>query len=350
MDNKPQRTKFGRLPVASYPYGWNCFTKFSGYRAASLLELKMKPAFLFLVTALAIPTVAGADQTLSFRGGIAGSLQQYPYAVASTAFPPTVDVVADSSYGIGGFASVAYGVSDLFNGYGLEASLSFTRLEGDDAFGEPAPGPGSCAPGIYDVLTLSHGSCMDGAEVTNTSISGQARLLGTRTLSATGTQVLAGFGVLSFQNDIDGMMIYPGDISRQSRDTDFLGAGIVFGARHNMPVSGTWTLGLEGFGGVFRGDHETRIRDSYNGAVGALDLNEVSNVYSLDLAASVERDVSAFGRPGSVEVGVSYNALFGAGNTANFGPFFASGNSSPTGSTRDTFDAISLFAGYTLTF
>lgn len=310
----------------------------------------MKPVFVLLVTSLTIPTVASADQTLSFRGGVAGSLQQYPYAIASVAGLPAIDDIGESDYGIGGFVSVTYGISDVFNGYGLEASLSFMQLEGDDAFGEPAPGSGATTPAIFDVLTLSHGVGMDGAEVSNTATSGQARLLGTRTLSATGTQVLAGLGILSFQNDIDGMMFFPGEFSVQSRETDFLGAGLVLGVRHDLPVSDTWALGLEGFGGVYRGDRELRIRDNYEGTVGMLDLTEEVTVYSLDLAVSLEREVGFFDRAGSINVGVSYNALFGVVDTANYGGNFATGNSSPTGNVNDDFDAFSLFVGYTLAF
>ena len=305
----------------------------------------------FLAASLALPTAATAEQSITIRGGLAVSPDQYPYAVATDAGPPTIDDIAESPYGHGGLLSFTYSRSDVFGGYGLEASLSAMQLFGEDTVGEPAPGTAACAPSIYDVFTLSHGNCMDGAEVSNTATAIQGRALASRRVSASGTEVLAGLGVLSFENSIDGMMIYPFEASDQERRNSFLGAGLVVGARHTMPISATWTLGAEAFGGVYRGDREVSIRDDYVGTIGILDQSETVTVYSLDLAVSMERDATLFGRNGSLAFGVAYTGIYDAVDTANYNAnVFGTGVDSPTGSIEDDFNAVSLFVGFTIPF
>lgn len=295
------------------------------------------------------PAASGAQRELTFRGALSTSLQEYPFAAVTTAFPGDISDVAESEYGIGGFFSLTYAHSNAFNGYGVEASLSYMQLHGDDAVGERPPGTAACAPSIYDVFTLSHGACMDGAEVSNTATAIQGRLLATRDTSSS-TRLLGGLGFVSFENSINGEMIFPGELSIQRRENDFHGLGIVVGARHSAPISSTWNLGVEGFGGVYWGDRDVSIRDNYVGTVGSFDQSEAATVHSLDLAISLERDTMMFGRDGRFEFGLAYNALYGAVDTANYNPTFAVGEDSPTGDTSDNFDAVSLYVGYSMKF
>jgi hypothetical protein len=303
-----------------------------------------------VVAAAASPMPHAPEQSLTFRGGIGTSLQEFPYAVVTESAPPDFDSVAESGYGNGGFLSVTYSNSSVFNGFGIEASLSFLQLNGDDNVGEPAPGPGDCDPSIFDVFTLSHALCMDGAEVSNTATALQGRLLASRALTASNTVLLGGVGFVSFENVIEGGMFYPTEFSEQRRESDFRGAGFVVGARHSAPVISEWRLRVEGFAGVYWGDSEVSIRDNYVGTEGSLNLSDSTTAYSLDIAVSMERDTMMFGRDGSFEFGVAYNALYNVVNTANYNPTFDIGSASPTGSTGDDFDAINLFVGYTMRF
>jgi len=310
----------------------------------------MKISAVLLATAMMVPTAVAAEQTFSIRGGIASALNQYPYAAVDpntdSVAPSSSSSVVDSGYGVGGFLSATYGVSDVFHGYGLETSLSFMHLEGDDSSGIK----NGCSPAYYDALTVSHFLCMSGAEVSNTANVVQARVLATRPISSTGTELLAGLGMLSFENNITGQMFYGSEFSEQSRKNDFRGLGIVVGARHNMPLTGAWSLGLEGFAGVYRGDRDMRIHDNYEGNVGDVKVSDTATAYTLDLAVSASRDVSFFSRKGSLELGVGYNAVFDAVNTANYNPIAPTGSDSVTGKTDDRFEAVNLFVGYSIAF
>jgi hypothetical protein len=326
--------------------------KFNTILSASLVALPIAATAGGMAeeTAAVGPVASASEQSLTFRGGVGTSLQEFPYAVVTNGAPEDFDDVAESGYGNGGFLSVTYSNSSVFNGFGMEASLSFLQLHGDDEVGEPAPGTSACDPSIYDVFTLSHDACMDGAEVSNIATAIQGRLLASRALPSSNTALLGGIGFVSFENVIEGEMFYPGELSEQRRENDFHGAGFVIGARHSAPMMSDWSLGVEGFAGVYWGDREVSIRDNYVGTEGSLDTSDATTAYSLDLAVSIERDTMMFGRDGSFEFGVAYNALYNVANTANYNPTLDIGSDSPTGSTSDEFDAISLFVGYTMRF
>ena len=312
--------------------------------------------FLLSVAAVvsAVPAFAeSTDKPLEFslRGGVSASGSDYPYALVSDD-NVTANAVLNSNFGYGGFAAVALAHDSLLGQFGGEIGLSYLQVEGDDAFGEN-PGSGTCTPGVYDVITVSHGACMDGAATDSKTKLTQMRAVLTHAYTNSNLQVLAGLGYLDFSSNSTGQMYYPGESSSQQRKASFEGMGVVIGARKELSQPfGSYKLNLEGIAGAYWGDRDLRIVDEYVGTNGFLNSSEGGTAYTIEVTASFVKDTSWPGPDSQFEWGATYVHAFDVMDTANrnanvIGQFGAPARS---GSTKDDFGALSLFAGLKLRF
>ncbi|MGI9369686.1 MAG: hypothetical protein ACR2O2_12695 [Ruegeria sp.] len=288
---------------------------------------------LGLVAAVGVSSMAVADSNLTIRGGYGGSLTDYQYARKES-----TGKKLESNYGDGLFGQVVLSDDDMFGIVGGEISMSYNRLSGDDKTYDA----GSCD--VIDVISLSHDSCMRGAQTSNTTQIGQFRVLASRTHSGTGAQLLGGLGVLGVSSSVQGDMIYGTEDSAIGRSNYFSGMGLVLGGKKAYQISNKATLQLEGFAGVYSGNRDLKINDYYEGDTGSLVKQDRQTVYSLDLAASVAMPVESIASGSMFEVGIAYTRLFNVIDETNYNDYIVE-NYGFKGSADEDVDALSLFFG-----
>lgn len=286
---------------------------------------------------------------LNVRGGISYSFAEYPFALSS-ADGTTVDSIATSDLGVGDFWSISLAHDELFGSIGGELGFSYLQTAGSDLAGDSA-GAGNCTPEIFDLISLSHDLCMNSAATVNETKLLQFRAVATYRYPDMGLQVLAGLGYLDFSTESTGQMYFPGELSAQSRDSSFSGPGLLLGVRKDVGVIyGKTRLNLEGIVGAYWGDRDLRIDDQYEGTSGSLQTSENGTAYTLELTASFIADANWAGSGSQFEWGVSYIRAFDVFDSSNYnsavlGTF---GSAAATGSTKDDFDAVVIFAGLTI--
>ncbi|HEY9037606.1 MAG TPA: hypothetical protein VIN05_01500 [Roseovarius sp.] len=317
--------------------------------------------YKFLLSVVAVISAAPVfaepiDKPLefSFRGGVSASGSDYPYALASTGFV-SVGSILTSDFGYGGFAAVALTHDSLFGQFGGEIGLSYLQVEGDEAYSIDS-GLGDCnlgSPGVFDVITLSHRECMDGADTDSKTTLTQMRAVLTHAYADSSLQVLAGLGYFDFSSNSTGQMYYPGETSSQQRNASFEGMGVVIGARKELDQPfGSYRLKLEGLAGAYWGDRDLRIVDEYVGINGFLDSSRGGTAYTIEVTASFLKDTAWPGPESQFEWGATYVHAFDVMDTANRNAVVIDRFGAPaqSGSTKDDFGALSLFAGLKVRF
>lgn len=302
-------------------------------------------AILGATTTTAYAQDASGPFTLNVRGGIVMSLADYPYALSS-ADDVVVDSVATSDFGFGDYLAATIAKDDLFGNVGGEFTISYLRVTGAADVGD-IPGTANCAPNIYDVISLSHNQCMDGAATQNTTTLLQARALATYDYPNSGVQVVGGLGYLDFDSNSNGMMYYPGESSVQNRTSSFSGFGLVLGLRQDFEVFKRSTLNIEGLVGVFSGDQGLNITDDYDGTPGAFSKSRNTEVYTLEVTASLSSPAKWLNPNAEFEWGLTYVHVFNVMDTTNYNST-VTGTFGSSGSTKGDFDAVSLFFGLTM--
>ncbi|MES0825901.1 hypothetical protein [Ruegeria sp. SCP11] len=286
-----------------------------------------------VVGALILSSQAIADTKLTLRGGYGTSFSDYPYA-----YDNFDQSVIESDYGSGFYGHIALTDDAMFGSLGGEISFTYNRLTDDDDYDDGD----RCS--TFDVISLSHSLCMNGAETENTTRFGQFRIMATHEYPDQGVQVLGGVGVLDFSSKSDGMMFYPGESSDQHRSNDFTGIGLLLGARKSFQLRGQTSLQIEGIAGVYSGNRSLKINDEWVGNIGELAINDQQTVYSLDLSANVSVPAERIVSGGMFEFGVAYTRLFNVMDTSNYNPDTLPVVGNP-GSVDDDVDALSVFFG-----
>ncbi len=288
---------------------------------------------LALAVVAALPSLASAEDRLTIRGGYGGALTDYTYAHKNSK-----NNTVDSSYGTGVYGHATLASEDMFGSVGGEISMSYNRLSNDSKVNDrPA-----CK--YYDVISLSHEYCMEGAETSNVTKFGQFRVMAARNHAGSGTQLLGGLGVLGVSSYANGEMSYDDEESDIRRSNYFTGMGLLVGARKSFQVSNNTILTVDGFAGAYTGNRDVKINDVYEGDYGSLSKKDRQTVFSLDLSASVAVPADRIASGGLFEVGVAYTRLFNVIDATNYNQYVAE-NYGYKGSANEDVDALSLFFG-----
>ncbi len=294
---------------------------------------KISKSMLALAMVAGLPSLAYAGDTLTIRGGYGGALTDYTYALKNSK-----NNTVDSSYGTGVYGHATLASDDMFGSVGGEISMSYNRLSNDNKVNDPP----ACK--YYDVISLSHDACMDGAETSNVTKFGQFRVMAARNHEGSGTQLLGGLGVLGVSSYANGEMSYEDEESKIGRSNYFTGMGLLVGARKSFQVSNNAMLTVDGFAGAYTGNRDVKINDVYEGTYGSLSKKDRQTVFSLDLSASVAVPAKSIATGGLFEVGVSYTRLFNVIDATNYNQTTA-GDYGYRGSDSEDVDALSLFFG-----
>ncbi|MEM9239546.1 MAG: hypothetical protein AAGB07_06165 [Pseudomonadota bacterium] len=297
------------------------------------MSVSVKSLLVCAACLCGLSSIASAQSKLTVRGGYAFSNMDYPYA-----FDLFDQSQINSDYGEGVFGHIGYSNDTIFGSFGGEVSFTYHRLTNSDSYSDG----GRCT--TYDIISLSHVLCMEGAETSSTTRFGQFRLMAKQKLAGSGLEIMGGIGVLDFSSDSSGMMFFPGESSSQSRSNDYTGVGLVVGTRKEFVISGATTLQLEGFAGAYTGDRDLTVNGEWVGNVGELSQTNSQTVYSLDLSASVAVPVQAIGAGSKFEFGLAYARIFNVMDTTNYNTTTL-GIVGPTGSLNDDVDAFSVFVG-----
>ncbi|WP_373636754.1 hypothetical protein [Yoonia sp. BS5-3] len=269
---------------------------------------------LSLAATIVLPQFASADE-LTLRGGIAsGFEQEYVYALDEA--DGTTPISTD--YGLGGMASATYRMDDVYNNFGLDLSLQFGVLSGNDDSGDPLDN--SCYITTYLGLL---DDCQDRADTENMTAYADVSALGRYALGSGQTELLAGLSYLALKNEVDAEYLYPGGFENfVSRDTEFSGLGLKIGARHQIPLQNGMTVQIEGFVAQYRGDRTMDINDLETSSGSFNDEQDASyedtiDVTTFELTPSVMMNAAWAGDGATMEFGLSYKLLSGIIDTRN---------------------------------
>lgn len=236
----------------------------------------------------------------------------------------------------------------MFGSIGGEVSLTYNQLSGGHAL-DPE---GNAS---LDLIGFRHFSGADEVETSSETQFGQFRIMATHDHAPSGTQLLGGFGALSFSSDIKNRRVdiaYFNTVDLK-RSADYKGMGLVAGARKAIPIGNNAMLQLEGIAGVYSGHRDLKLDEVQAGGF-TTKHNEFSTrtrqtVNFLDLAASVELPADRIAPGGVFEFGLAYTRLFNVMDTSTYNDYshtYAKLNSiSLPGSADDDVDALSLFFG-----
>jgi hypothetical protein len=102
--------------------------------------------------------------------------------------------------------------------------------------------------------------------------------------------------------------------------------------------------------GAFWGDRDLKIDDQYISTVGSFKKSESGTAYTLELTASFLTDAKWAGSGSQFEWGVSYIRAFDVFDSSNYNSAVLNtyGSAAETGSTKEDFDAVVVFAGLTI--
>ena len=309
-----------------------------------LRVMKMKTVSKHLVivgfSSVMCGSVASAD-SVTIRGGLSsGFANEYIFALES---PDNSTQEAD--YGTGGIVSLTYERDSFMGAYGLELNAQFGVLSGDGSYSGLEVG--DCQTRTF---IGNEDDCIDDADSENTTTFAEVSALASFTLGSDGTTLLAGLSYLDFQDEIDVDYLYPSGISYYAvRNTQFSGIGVKAGARHEVPLGNTVTLGLEGMLGLYTGDRTTDTGTSTDPdtAPTLIEASTSTQVFTVELTPSVKFEADWITSGATAEVGLSYKLLSGVTDTRN--TIFQNGI--PAGDLGEENDAVSftsLFAGVTI--